>query len=697
MTDLGKETFPESLDPVSLERSMHMLGHIWGVNGLEVAIEPGAGASCGPTQRGGIRITLDPQQILEGNPENQTVLIEIPPEVTALFIGGHELGHGRDMMDPEAVLKPRSDAEQFFECLIDDTVIDKRNRLVPLLDSYADDIYGMQMPQDLTDKPKHVQLMYGIRISEVIGDPDIPMDPDVQRIITDLREYEQDGAVFDILATLTDSRTSLSERREIAQRFIWPEYHALLEQDKQDEGDNADSENGDFQGEYEEYQQAVHGHRPESESQDGQPEQSPGQAQEESGSDNEEEGAMQEGEDSGESTQKDNPSKGDGEESGQEQNQDDDEADEGTDAEALAGQIAQVIQEYERLAEQEAGEIDSEAALQAMEDVEEPETDATSQLVIGRRMEQVEELTEILQREMKLDKHEAKDYVYSLEKWQRIIHEVANVFLKLAAPGDVIMSPRYQRRAQSEGVRLHPGAAASLAVQLATGQEQNIWQPVERQGHRQEVTFNGLDFYFLGDRSCSMNEAGKAQAAANTGLCLIEGLQLARHKVARRPGQAHKPDVRTQFIVFGEGAEVLSPLTYEPTGQQKGRIYTELSTPDDDCTHISGALEEVVQGIQARPGRDAIVFVVGDGEFHDFDEAEKIVKALPKSARVIQLIIGKELNEYITSNHEAIRNPEELPAKLYEVLSGYIKQIGLTHDPHTKFWESTAPTVEFHR
>ncbi len=689
MTDPGKEPFPESLDPAALEQTMHVLGQVWGIRGLEVAIESGAGASCALNSRGGIRITLDPQQILEGNPENTTDVM-VPPEVTSLFIGGHELGHGRDMLDPEATFHPQTDAEGFFECLIDDTVIDKRNRMVPLLDSYADDIYGMQMPRDLTDKPKHVQLMYGIRIGEVISQPDIVIDPEVQDVIDGLRTYEKNGAVFDVIETMTDRRTSLSERRKIAERFIWPQYHALLDQDRQEQGeqggqDDAGSGDGDFEDEYAEYQQAVHGHR---QSVDPSDDGTQGQVSEQDGTSSEDQTDDTEGDQKhGDSAEDDQ----NGSESGAED-----------DALDLAEQIAHAMRTLEEQAADDADEdsaddpADTSGAYERSN--EEPVRQATSRVVrIQQREAAIEDMAEIIKEEMGLSKEDARLYARSLDSHRNTIRGVANVFMKLAAPSDVMMSPRYHRRAQSEGVRLHPNALASLAVQLASDQGQNIWQPVERRAHRQEVTFGGLDFYFLGDWSYSMQLDGKAQASADTGLCLTEGLQLARHKVARRPGSAHKPDVRTQFIVFGEQARVISPLAYEPTGQQKGQVYAGLLNPDDGYTYVGGALEYVSRSIAANPKRDAIITIVGDGQFHDFERAKAIVEALPKTAHVAHLVVGQELDDYITQNHEAVMDPENLPTALYEVLRTYIGKVSASHEPHSKFWEDTAPTVEFHR
>jgi hypothetical protein len=264
--DLGS-TQP-NWDPHKLERSVHQLGLLYGISGLEVTTQPGAGWSCAKTERG-LRITVDPQQSIEGvGVEEQSEAPSVSPEVTSLFIAAHELGHANDFLDPNwrpPVKSSRS--EDFFSCLVDDTVIDKRSRRVPLLDANADDVYSQQMPSDLTELPKHVQLMYGTRIGTVIDNPTITMDETVTEIIRSLREYEKDGQLFNIMDVLTDTRTTLAERRRIADKFIRPHFEALLEQDEQEQADKQDGQGESGEGEdgfeaiYDQYEQAVHGHQ----------------------------------------------------------------------------------------------------------------------------------------------------------------------------------------------------------------------------------------------------------------------------------------------------------------------------------------------------------------------------------------------------------------------------------------------------
>ncbi len=617
---------PHFEDQRTLEQGVHQLGLLYGIRGLEVAVKPGAGWSCAKTEYG-LTITVDPQQTVEGNgfeSRAETEHSEISPEVTSLFITAHELGHANDYLDPNwrKPAKPEP-AGDFFNCLVDDTVIDKRNRRVPMLDANADAVYSHQMPSDLTELPKHVQLMFGMRVGTVIDNPSLTMDDQGAEILASLKEYQKGEQIFDIMDVLTDPRTTLTERRRIADRFIRPHFDALLEQDKQEHGDQGESDQGEgeFEAIYEQYEQTVHGHQHSDEGEGQQSEKSK--------------------ETEGESNAK---------------------ASQGS---SLAEQMAEALKQAaeELQAQQEAAKAKAQA--------ERAESQGTGE---EQREAQLSELAGTVAAEMHLSSGDAESYVRSLDKWTGTIKEVADVFMKLAAPADVIMSPRYRRDAHTEGVRLHPRTMAGVALQLETDQDQAIWQPVVREAHRQEVTFGGLDVHLLVDVSGSM--AGpKAQCAADTAMCLIEGLQLARHKVARTAGQYHQPDVRTQVIAFGSGTEVLSPLSHQPTGQQKGKTYTNLLEANSSSTLVNDALGHVKQAAAAKPKRDAIAIIISDGQFGDHNAAARTVAEMPKTAYIAHLVIGGGVQEFISKNHEVVGSPNVLPGKLHGILADYIRRV----------------------
>lgn len=628
MSDPELEPIQPSLDQRTLEQGVHQLGLLYGIRGLEVAVKPGAGWSCAKTEHG-LTITVDPEQTVEGNGFEDKDIAEpstVSPEVTSLFITAHELGHANDYLDPNwrKPIKP-DPAGDFFNCLVDDTVIDKRNRRVPMLDANADAVYSHQMPSDLTELPKHVQLMFGMRVGTVIDNPTLTMNDQVAEILNSLGSYQKGEQTFDIMDVLTDPRTTYGERRRIADRFIRPHFDALLEQDKQEQSDQGEAAEGEgnFEAIYEQYEQAVHGHQHQDENE--------------------------------------------GQQSGQSQDSESESSGRPTQGSGLAEQMAEAMKLAvgEQQAQQEAAKAKAQASR--------TKSDADGE---EQREAQLSELAGTIAAEMHLSPGNAESYARSLDKWTGTIKEVADVFMKLAAPADVIMSPRYRRDAHTEGVRLHPRTMAGVALQLATDQDQAIWQPIVREAHRQEVTFGGLDVHLLVDVSGSM--AGpKAQCAADTAMCLIEGLQLARHKVARTAGQYHQPDVRTQVIAFGSGTEVLSLLSHQPNGQQKGKTYTNLLEANSSATLVNDALGHVKQAAQAKPKRDAIAIIISDGQFGDHNAAAQTVAQMPKTAYIAHLVIGGGVQEFISKNHEVVSNPNVLPGKLHGVLTDYIRRVEL--------------------
>jgi hypothetical protein len=620
----------ESTNPAwsyDLEQGVHQLGRLYGIDGLEVATKSGIGTMCALKEDGSLLINIDPEQVIKGHGESMdSSQPTTSPEITALFMTGHEIGHASDFLDPAHKLPAEKDkARDFFDLVVDDTVIDRRSRRVPLFDANANAVYGQQISGNLSELPRHVQLMYGIRISTVIDDPQIEMDSAVREILESLKHYDREGTVFDIPAVMADPRTTLKERRKIAETFILPHYQDLLEEDEQSQqsgqdGLPSDQGSGDFQSNYDQYDKAVHGEHDHGESKD---QSSPQEGQTEPG--------------------------------------------EQSTSDSLAQQIADAIKQA--TAKKEKGRQD--AKVKAEIRAKESEADADQQLEA-----QLSQLAGSVAAEMNLSPGDAEKYVRSLDKWRPTIKEVAKVFMKLAAPANIIMSPRYTRGAHTEGLRLHPQTMAAVALQLAADQDQAVWQSVERKAHRQEVTFGGLDVDLMVDVSGSMR-GEKAECAADTALCLIEGLQLARYMVAREAGQHHQPDVRTQVIAFGSSSEVLAPLSHEPTGEQKGKTYTNLLNPNSNSTLISGTLEKVRQHAVARPKRDVVGIIISDGHFHDHETAAEMVAAMPKSVVISHLVMGGDVGEFISDNHEVVPNPNALPGKLYGVLAEYIRRNSL--------------------
>jgi hypothetical protein len=167
---------------------------------------------------------------------------------------------------------------------------------------------------------------------------------------------------------------------------------------------------------------------------------------------------------------------------------------------------------------------------------------------------------------MHLDKDDAWNYAHSLDRWRSTIRRIAELFLRLAFPAEMLFSPRYDHSAMPEGFRLHPLRINQAAIQQITRTPLAIWQPVRRSGRRQDLGFGGLDVHLLMDVSGSM-EGEKARCAADAAICLIEGLQMAAYMALGSKG-VKRPDLRIELIAFGAGFDVVCPLSYDPTGEQ---------------------------------------------------------------------------------------------------------------------------------
>jgi hypothetical protein len=277
---------------------------------------------------------------------------------------------------------------------------------------------------------------------------------------------------------------------------------------------------------------------------------------------------------------------------------------------------------------------------------------------------------------MNLDKEDARKYARSLDRWRSTIRRIAEVFLRLASPAEILLSPRYDHPARPEGFRLHPLRINLAAIQQITRTPHAIWQPLKKSGRRQDLSFSGLDVYLLADVSGSM-EGEKAQCAADTALCLIEGLQMASyiaHDKSRLKRLGTPPlDVRIELIAFGADFDVICPLSYEPSGEQKGTVFVSLRNAGSEGTYISGALNSIRHSAQYEDHRNKLIFIISDGKFHDPEEAEEAAGALPAIAQIKQVFIG-ETGTVLSDSYETILSPPELPEKLYGLLRDQIKE-----------------------
>lgn len=261
-------------------------------------------------------------------------------------------------------------------------------------------------------------------------------------------------------------------------------------------------------------------------------------------------------------------------------------------------------------------------------------------------------------------------YASTVSRWFDIIQQVADVFIDLASPTESITVPRYAPRKAFEGVRLSPQAVPEAMTQIETGRMQAIWQPVVKVLRTQDLQFSGLDVFLTLDVSGSM-QGQNAEYASAMGICMLEGLALARHR-AETDAKQRNVDVRVQLLAFGSGWAELTPLCTDPSLAQKETALYNLMHPESDHTMVNGALKHVKESATLFPERDTICIVVSDGLFADGLMAFKTVQAMPGNCFVGHINIGEFGGIPITPDYEILESPVMLPARLKSILSAYL-------------------------
>ncbi|OGH10269.1 MAG: hypothetical protein A2152_02680 [Candidatus Levybacteria bacterium RBG_16_35_6] len=107
----------------------------------------------------------------------------------------------------------------------------------PSLSNDVETVYREKLwPEtNLTDKPKHLQLMYAILRSSMVPSEDIIVDPVVQETIDKLKNIKgKDGKVRDVIAMATDPTLDPFLALKLSERYIEPEIEKLFKEDVED-------------------------------------------------------------------------------------------------------------------------------------------------------------------------------------------------------------------------------------------------------------------------------------------------------------------------------------------------------------------------------------------------------------------------------------------------------------------------------
>lgn len=321
--------------------------------------------------------------------------------------------------------------------------------------------------------------------------------------------------------------------------------------------------------------------------------------------------------------------------------------------------IKQQIEQAASEAETQSGSTDETQSKEKQEDTAEKEAQA----------QQRQARAGSIKAELNLSDTDAEAYLSALEEYADTIREVAKVFLLLSRPTTDRQRLSYTRQRAGSGALLHHDLT-NLVVSDATNQTHPFWRTIERQARRQSKSFGGLDVHLLGDVSYSMSLSGAANYAAITGLCLMEGLELARHQATKLSRTV--PDVRHHIVAFGSSSKEISPLAHKADPVDTGKMFTSLRGARSNSTYVNQSIESC---LGTPPARDSIIISISDGSFHDHDLAQQTVQSLPANVYFTQLILesGYAITT-LTENNQTLQDPRQLPHHLLAILQQFIRR-----------------------
>ncbi|HSX32783.1 MAG TPA: vWA domain-containing protein [Candidatus Saccharimonadales bacterium] len=616
------------------------VARIFGYDGLIIDVREGAGWQ---TIRSDKDVTLvvdptmlQPQAIKDATGAALPADTKVPEEYSMYGIA-HELGHVDDFLQPESDIekqKKQSPADAFFWNVLDDGVINRRLRHIPLLNNLTDEIYqDMLFPGDDYSKlPKHVQFMYGWLLRNVTPKRELTFSDDVQQALDGLATTRIGRRSYDLYRTLAHPKTTYGKRQAIAEAHIHPIYQGFLKEDAQNKPKQSAQRQSGSGG------QSGRG------SSAGGQQQSGGATGGQSGQGGEPGSGMGPG-----GFEELYEAYADASHCGEQHDERHDAADKGS---SNNSSPHQAIQEA-------AGAMQEQQADQAVQAGKLGATAMAGNQAGGG--------AGTIAAELMLSHGNALAYQQTVERYRAHIHEVARVLQQLTVPSVEFTSPRYRRQPDIDGLKLSPRDLYRVVVAKHSHEDPAVWRPIETITKREGYSFNGLDVHLLIDVSGSMAGA-KAEAAAACGVIFMEGLASARRMVERYNPRAPKPDVRLEVILFGSSAKIVAPLGHEIDPRDKGVAFTTTRAATSGSTLVADALHHTKRIAAQHPERTQLVYIITDGEFGDDPQARSVLQQTSPNFFVHQYILLSPGTRPITKQHSYLTNPSELPAALNKQL-----------------------------
>ncbi len=257
-------------------------------------------------------------------------------------------------------------------------------------------------------------------------------------------------------------------------------------------------------------------------------------------------------------------------------------------------------------------------------------------------------------------------YQERLEKYRPQIDRTRDIYRSLIAER-VAEKRRLSRTAHADGELLDPNRLAQTVIDIKSGITQpEAFQRYER--HKAEATAAGdTDYYFVFDRSGSMGVDGKAQAAADSGLIMLEGMAAMQRDVKaaeEQHGIELDMNIRTACYSFGGTANSVvchKPLSEGLTERQRLETYHGVASPGGG-NHDSIILHDLDK-LPDEPDRRRILIVLSDGEADDSAAARRSIERLrAKGWSVYGIAIGSEAAETLYApDSKRVDDPTLLP------------------------------------
>lgn len=582
-----------------IETEAPHLSRLFHIDGLD--IEVGEGWKTLAYTDGRVKMTVDPSFFIEQGYEPEWAVYGTLHEVVA---------HAREALWEPLLTKKvgefagQGEPQAIFHNIFSDIAGNKAmHARLPRLEEVAEDVYRRrQMPDDpipmedpleqqprYRDMPRHLQFLYKVIRQEMISGSHTAVFSEVDGAIERLRDYEGSGQ--DAIKRSTDvarpdgSATTPEERFGLWVKVIYPEFEALLEQDRQDPN---------FQ---------------------------PGDGNTGQGQDGSTGGKQK----PGDQASQNQPGEGKP----------------GSDSQSDDSKFGQYYEDYRQNRHPEPlDEAAHEALHEAAEQIAKVRRDTPSPR---------QRLDEQIQQKTGHRLYEQQTYNRELVKYRGQVEAIRDLFFKRIISPQVEIKRRLGRTPQTEGAILNPNRLAETIAETRDGTiEPAAFLDYEHRKVSGETVGN-TDYYLVIDRSSSMNEDGgkKAIAAASSTLIFLEGLAGIQHDIEEAEAEFNIElgmSVGSSVLAFGNEAAVLKPLSDKLETKERLDSYQAARNPLHEGTADYLALGIIDGEEREDEERRRIIVVLTDGESNKPDEAKAVIRRLRASSNtsVYAISIGSE-------------------------------------------------------